>query len=287
MAVYKRGYERYTGERLGHFRRFMVLPRYAWARLLEQRLVVILLAVAMLWPLICGGFIYVANHLDLIKNIGGGGAAKMLQINGKFFLVFMNVQAVFGLLLAALTGPGLVAPDLANNALPLYFSRPLTRFDYVAARMTVLAGLLSFVTWIPGLVLFTIQSGMAGWSWGFGHWEYALGVFAGFWMWIVIVSLVALASSAYVKWKIVAGALVLGFFFLTAGMAEMINGVLRVQWGMLVNPVKVLYTLWCEMLWVEPPEGPGAWECTASAVALVLVLGWILERKLRPVEVVS
>ena len=54
-------------------------------------------------------------------------------------------QAVFSVLLAALSGPGLIAPDLANNALPLYFSRPLTRVDYVAARMaaagrTALAG---------------------------------------------------------------------------------------------------------------------------------------------------
>lgn len=287
MAVYKRGYQRYDGPRLGHFHRFLVMPRYGWSKLLEQRLVIILMAVSMLWPLICGCFIYISNHADLLSSFGGGGIRKLLAIDGKFFLVFMNVQAVFAVLLSALTGPGLIAPDLANNALPLYFSRPLTRFDYVTSRMTVLAGLLSFITWLPGMFLFVLQSGMAGGSWAWNHWQYAFGIFAGFALWILMLSLVAMASSAYVKWRIVAGALVLGFFFLTAGVAQMINGVLRVEWGVLVNPAKFMYTIWCGLLQVDAPDGPGMWECISAAAALVALLVWVLERKLRPVEVVS
>ena len=63
----------------------------------------------------------------------------------------------FAVFLAALAGPGLIAPDLANNALPLYFSRPLTRWSYALARLTVLVGMLSVVTWVPGLMLFGLQ----------------------------------------------------------------------------------------------------------------------------------
>ena len=74
----------------------------------------------------------------------------------------MYVQAGFAVFLAALAGPGLIAPDLANNALPLYFSRPLTRWTYALARLTVLMGMLSIVTWIPGLILFGLQVGLAG-----------------------------------------------------------------------------------------------------------------------------
>ena len=42
MAVYKRGYQRYDGPLRGGWTRFMVLPRYAWQRLYQQRLVVLL-----------------------------------------------------------------------------------------------------------------------------------------------------------------------------------------------------------------------------------------------------
>ena len=63
--------------------------------------------------------------------------------------------------LAALAGPGLIAPDLANNALPLYFSRPLTRGLRLGAA-DGLIGMLSMITWVPGLLLFGMQVGMAG-----------------------------------------------------------------------------------------------------------------------------
>jgi len=286
MAIYKRGYERYQGPLTNHWTRLLVLPRFAWQRLFQQRLVLILLIASLIWPLLCGLFVYLSNRLDLLPSIPGD-IKNMLDINGKFFLIFMNTQAVFSVLLAALAGPGLVAPDLANNALPLYFSRPLTRVDYVAARMAALVGLLSLVTWLPGLLLFWMQSGMAGWGWLAHHWYLGAGIFFGFAVWILLVSLVALASSAYVKWRIVAGGLVLGFFFILTGVAQMLNAILRVDWGSLLNPTRSMYIIWSAMLGEEPPPGPGVWACVSMLAVLIVLLGMILERKLRAVEVIS
>jgi hypothetical protein len=50
MAVYKRGYRRYSGPLTGRWTRFMVLPRYAWRRLYQQRLVLLLTMLAFVWP---------------------------------------------------------------------------------------------------------------------------------------------------------------------------------------------------------------------------------------------
>lgn len=300
MAVYKRGYQRYQGPLTGHWMRLLSLPRFSWERLFQQRLVVLLLTASLIWPLLCGLFIYLSNHVEIFASLGGGGGnngiAKFMEINSQFFLVFMNFQAVFSTLLAALAGPGLIAPDLANNALPLYLSRPLTRTDYVLARLLVLVGLLSAVTWVPGLTLFGIQSGMAGWVWMIDHLRLAAALFIGFLLWILIVSLVALASSAYVKWKIVAGALVLGFFFVTAGVATMVNAVFRVSWGTLLNPARAMYVVWGEMLGADPAvvalssnsdDGPGSVSCAIALLLLVGLLSLVLERKLRPVEVIK
>jgi len=286
MAVYKRGYQRYQGPLTTHWQRMLVLPRFAWQRLFQQRLVRILLIASLIWPLLCAGFVYLSNRLDLLHGFPGD-LGRMLEINGQFFLTFMKVQAVFSVLLAALAGPGLIAPDLANNALPLYFSRPLTRADYVAARMFTLVGLLSLVTWIPGVLLFWMQAGMAGMTWFLHNWYLGVGIFCGFILWIAVVSLVALASSAYVKWRIVAGGLVLGFFFLLTGIAQMVNAVLRVDWGSLLNPGRSMYIVWSSMLGVELPPGPGVRDCTIMLAAMAVLLGLILERKLRAVEVIS
>jgi ABC-2 type transport system permease protein len=264
----------------------LALPRFAWRRLFQQRLVLVLLIASLIWPLLCGLFVYLSNRLDLLQSLPGD-IKNLLDINGNFFLVFMDVQAVFSVLLAALAGPGLIAPDLANNALPLYFSRPMTRVDYVAARMTTLVGLLSLVTWLPGVLLFWMQAGMAGWTWFTKTWYLGVGVFCGFVVWVLVVSLVALACSAYVKWRIVAGGLVLGFFFVLTGLAQLVNVVLRVGWGSLLNPGRSMFIIWSALLRVPPPPGPGVWACVIMLAGMAVLLGLILERKLRAVEVIS
>ena len=287
MAVYKRGYQRYTGATTPHRTRVLAFPRYAWRRLMEQRLVVVVMLASLFWPLACAAFVYISNRADLLQGLDKG-FVQFLEVKGTFFLIFMNTQAATAVILAALAGPGLVAPDLTNNALPLYFSRPLSRFDYVLGRLLVLVGLLSPVTWIPGLLLFAMQSGMAGWSWFAANWRLGVGLLVGFGAWILLVSLVALACSAYIRWRIVAGALVLAFFFVLAGAAQIVRQILRADWSVLMDPTSSMYRVWCALLGVElPEEGPSAFASVIALSVMALLLAWVLERKLRPVEVVS
>ena len=264
----------------------MVLPRHAWRRLYQQRLVLLLTMLALVWPVLCGGFVYLTNHVELLQGLEKE-FLQFIQVDGRFFSIFMYVQAGFAVFLAALTGPGLIAPDLANNALPLYFSRPLTRWSYALARLTVLVGMLSVVTWIPGLLLFGLQVGLAGGRWFWSNWTLGAGMVVGFLLWLLVLSLVAMASSAYVKWRIVAAAVSLAFFFILSGVAEMIDSVLRVTWGHIIDPAWSVNRVWCTLLGVAPPEGPGAGASVLALAAMVLLLVLVIERKLRPVEVVS
>jgi ABC-2 type transport system permease protein len=284
MAVYKRGYRRYSGPLTGRWTRFLVLPRYAWRRLYQQRLLLTILA--FVWPMLCAAFVYLTNHAELLQGLDQE-FRQFIQVDGRFFSIFMYVQAAFAVFLAALAGPSLIAPDLANNALPLYFSRPLTRWTYALARLTVLVGMLSIVTWIPGLILFGLQVGLAGGSWLRANWTLGPGMVAGFLIWLLVLSLVAMASSAYVKWRVVAAAVSLAFFFILGGIAEMIDNILRVTWGHIIDPAWTVNRIWCALLGVEAPRGPGAAASASALVALVVLLVVVIERKLRPVEVVS
>jgi ABC-2 type transport system permease protein len=263
-----------------------VLPRFAWSRLFQQRLVLILTVVAMIWPFLCALFIYLTNHLDLLQ-----GASRQflnfIKVDGNFFQVFLRIQSWFAVFLSALVGPGLIAPDLANNALPLYFSRPLSRMDYALARLSTLAGILSIVTWVPGLILFGIQTGMAGSDWFYSNWRLSFGVLGGSVIWLLLISIVALASSAYARNKIVSGAIVLAFFFFPRGAAEMINGVFRVKWGYALDPSWTISRIWSAMLRVEPPDGPGVAACAIVTAVFIFLLGFVLLRKLRPIEVIK
>jgi ABC-type transport system involved in multi-copper enzyme maturation permease subunit len=286
MAIYKRGYTPYRGPLTGRGTRFMVLPRNAWRRLYEQRLVLLLTMLAFVWPLLCAAFIYLTNHATLLQGLDPE-FRQFIQVDGRFFRIFMYVQAGFAVFLAALAGPGLIAPDLANNALPLYFSRPLSRWNYALARLLVLVGMLSIVTWIPSVVLFALQAGLAGGWWLRTNWTLGAGMIAGFLLWLLVLSLVAMASSAYVKWRIVAGAVSLAFFFILSGVAEMIDSVFRVTWGHIIDPAWSVNQVWCALLGVDAPAGPGAGASLVGLATLIVLLAWVIERKLRPVEIVS
>jgi hypothetical protein len=108
----------------------------------------------------------------------------------------------------------------------------------------------------------------------------------GFLLWLLILSLVAMASSAYVKWRIVAGAVSLAVFFILSGVSEMIDQVFRVTWGHVLDPAWTVNRVWCTLLGVDPPEGPGAGTSVVALAGFILVLVLVIERKLRPVEVV-
>ena len=109
---------------------------------------------------------------------------------------------------------------------------------------------------------------------------------AGFLLWLVVLGLVSMASSAYVKWRIVAGAVSLAFFFILTGVSEMIDQVFRVTWGHVLDPAWAVNRVWATLLGVDPLEGPGAATSVLTLAAYVLLLVVVIERKLRPVEVV-
>jgi ABC-2 type transport system permease protein len=285
MAVYRRGYQRYQGEIEGRRARFLALPRFSWKRMFRQRLVILLLAAAMGWPILCAVFVYFSHNADLLTIMGP--LPGFLEVNDNFFIIFMSVQKIYAVFLAALTGPGLIAPDVANNALQLYFSRPLTRLDYAAGRLAALMGLLSLITWIPCLALFLMQAAMAGNGWGGANWRLGFGPFVGFMLWIFLVALAALASSAWVKQRVIAGGLILGLFFIPRGIAGMINGIFRGTWGHLLNPSWAIERIVYALAGMEYPDVPGAVSAVSAFLVILLLFAFVLERKLRPVEVIQ
>ena len=96
-----------------------------------------------------------------------------------------------------------------------------------------------------------------------------------------------MASSAYVKWRVVAAAVTLAFFFILSGVSVMVVQVLRVTWGRVIDPAWAVNQIWYAMLGLTPLEGPGAAASACVLAAMILLLVLVIERKLRPVEVVS
>jgi len=284
MAVYRRSYKSYAGTLTPAWSRFLVIFRYSRKSLFRSKVQTGLFVVCFFFPIACLVLIYLAHSASFLASIGI--PSRILSIDNNFFFRYMTVQGALAFLLTAFAGPGLISPDLANGALPLYFCRPFSRAEYVLGKSSVLLILLSAVTWIPGLLLFVMQSSLEGANWTWTNLWIAGSLILSSLIWISILSLLAMALSAWVKWRIVAGALLLGVMFFGAGFGQAINAVLRTDSGYFLNLGYLMGTVWNALFRIDHEHTiptPQAW------IALLLYCGvclWLLLRKVRAYEVI-
>jgi len=300
MAVYKKTYRPYEGALTGRVGRLWVIPRYAFEDLHRSRFLNTFFTASYIYPLICALIIYVQHNISALGLLGvQQGARNLIAINVVFFMSVLGWQSMLALFMAAFIGPGLVSPDLANNALSLYLARPFSRVEYVLGKMSVLLILMSLMTWVPGLLLFALEGYLEGPGWMSEHIRYASGMFFGAWMWILILALLALALSAWVKWRLAAGGMMFGLFFVAAGFGAVINTVQRTSWGHLFNMSYLVGSVWIQLfegsehttngaVFFRVPEGQELplWCCCLALGALCAMCLYMLARKVRGAEVV-
>jgi ABC-2 type transport system permease protein len=299
MAVYKKTYRPYQGALTPGWSRFMVIPRYAFEEFRGKRFLSSFFSLSFAYPLLCALIIYVQHNASALGLLGVQGARGLISINATFFLSLLGWQSMLALFLAAFVGPGLVSPDLSNNALSLYLARPFSRVEYVLGKMSVLVILMSLMTWVPGLLCFGLQGYLEGWQWMKDNARFASGMFFGAWVWILMLALLALALSAWVKWKPAAGGLMFGVFFVAAAFGAVINAVQRTRWGNLFNISHLVGVVWVQLFEgsnpttngavffrVQPEEALPLWTCWMALGLLCLICLYMLARKIRGAEVI-
>ncbi|HMD40011.1 MAG TPA: hypothetical protein VKH15_12060 [Candidatus Acidoferrum sp.] len=234
MAVYKRRYNPYTGSLTAAWSRFFVLTRFAFLDLFKSRFFVLLLILAIVPNLFFAGYIFVANNktVQLLMQIR---SADFLAVETQYFIIIMTVQTNVAFLLNCWVGPVLISGDLTNGALSLFLSRPFSRADYVLGKLAVLSILLSAVTWVPCLLLFGLQSGLARNGWVWSHLWMILPILLCSAIWVLMLSLMSLAVSAWVKLRIVATGVIFIAFVIPAALGEMFNAIMGTYWGALLN----------------------------------------------------
>ena len=143
MPIHDQSYRHWEGTFRSHSFRWWVITK-AGLRIILQRKLFLLLVMAP----------------SAINFIGSGAAIYLMQaifkvpVNEMFFLGFFGRQGFFIILICVFGGSGLIANDLKNNSLQLYFSKPLTRLDYLVGKSAIVMILMAFLTVVPGVILF-------------------------------------------------------------------------------------------------------------------------------------
>jgi len=305
MAVLERSYKRYAGALSPEWSRFLIIPRHAFRDVFRSKIFTGLYALSFIVPLAFAVLIYLRHNAEALA-ILKLNIVNVLPIDERFFQTFVEIQGWIGFFLALFVGPQQVARDLTNNGLPLYLCRPFSRGEYVVGKMSIIVIMLSTITWVPGLILFLLQSYLEGWSWFSANIPIASAIFLGSLVWIVLLALLTQTISAWVKWRLAASAALIGLFFIPSVFAEVLNQMLETHWGHILSLGALIRNVWAglfgtfvrevsqvqemrrgvvvrEALMVEPP----LW---ASWLALFLICAlclWLLSRKVKAYEVVK
>jgi len=250
MSIYKHTYRPYTGKVTPNQARIFALARYGLAEAWSTKVTTVLFVVCLV-PLL--GFlftIYLSNN-PAARLLMGNASSRVLAIDAKFFLNVLTTQSWMAMALAAWIAPRLITLDLVDNALPILLSHPISRFGYVLGKYIALFATLSTVTWVPCLLLFAYEGYVSPVPWAADNLRIAVGMLAGAVIWIALISLLGLALSSWVKWRVVATGVIFAAILVPAGVGAIVTGVLRTRWGFLLNLPVIMSSLWDRLLGVH------------------------------------
>ncbi len=291
MAVYQHTYQQYSGATTPLWSRFLILPRYAFQGIFQSKIFLALFVICFVPLLIETILIYLHHNVSFLEGFQVK-VSDLLQINAGFFRWGLFIQGLFSFLLTVIVGPILLSRDLANNALPLYLCRPLSRVEYVVGKMSAVMILLSAITWIPLLLLFFFQAYLVGREWLVENLYVAGAIIVMSWTGIILFALLSVALSAWVKWRIAASGAFFAVFVIPTPIMIIVNEMFHSKVGTLIHPAMLLNLLLDKLFrqeingfpdWMVPPT----WSMWASLLVLALICIGLLSLKVRAYEVVK
>ncbi|HEU0240465.1 MAG TPA: ABC transporter permease subunit [Micromonosporaceae bacterium] len=154
---------------------------------------------------------------------------------GTLPISYLNISrdgVLLVLLFLATAAPELVSRDLRNKTLPLYFSRPLERTDYILAKYAALVTGVFLVLAAPMLVVFL--GGAFSLNGAHAVWREFTDFLGGL-VWAAVVavveSAVALLIASLLRRAAVATAVIAGYFLLTTGVGQAIGAIIGSDTG--------------------------------------------------------
>jgi ABC-2 type transport system permease protein len=188
-AVYDRGYRPYEGPRGGRSAARLALVRASIRRALGLR---------RSWRQKVAPFVLLGIvTIPAVINVGIAYLTRNTPGNQIRFITYHDYVGVSSALLVfvALTAPDIICPDRRQRVLPLLFSRPLTGFDYVLAKVGALTAILFAFSFLPQVVLFVGQALVSD------------------------STLDYVRSNADITWKVAASCAVLAVYYAVVGVA--------------------------------------------------------------------
>ncbi len=154
MPVYEIKYRAWEGEVLSRSQRVLAIPKATLRAVFNRWVAVVLFGAGSIQLLGYTGYLVIVSSTEL---------QTMLNINmdlmttGTIFQRFLFTQFFVCFLVCLMTAPRMIAPERQHKALPILFSRPIFRSDYIAGKFLGLAALMAYLTVFQVFVLFALM----------------------------------------------------------------------------------------------------------------------------------
>ena len=291
MSLRQHGFRTFAGPWTRAITRPLVITRYTLSTVFSSRLFTILYVACFLPPCLFLVSIYLRYKLDTLTGFFGlrWGPEEITAagfLDDWFYYGIVGPSLWVTFLIVLVRGPGLLAPDLKDNAMPLYLSRPLTKPQYLLGKLLALLWLTAAVTWIPGLLLVFVNAYYAEDGWLLGNLSIPLGLVATCLIWSACLSIIALALSAWVRWRPAATLGFLALFVIGSAIGNLFRVTSGDWYGSLIVLWDAIEVVGRDLFGAKASDLmplPWAWGTLAVATALAF---WALMRRIRAFEVV-
>jgi ABC-2 type transport system permease protein len=250
MPIFDQGYQHWQGQLTGHAWRWLTITlhgvraqfRNRWTRIalfVAMSPAFALAAVLVLWGLIEQQSEVIRPLLNILRlppEIAGDPKAFRAAIWTLSYYFFFRVETFFAMIVVLLVGPNLISQDLRFNAMPLYFSRPLRRFDYFMGKLGIIGFFLGAVVIVPAVIahllgfFFSLDFGVLMDT---GR---LLGASIAYGLVIVLsAGMLMLAISSLSRKSLYVALMWFGLWLISAHLALALGGTVRGEWCPLVS----------------------------------------------------
>ena len=280
MPIHDHSYRHWKGELKSHGFRWWVITKEGLRIILRRKLFLLfILAPPAIHFFATGAIVYGVN-------IYGTLFGDLSIINAKFLFDFLTRQSFSIVLICVFGGAGLIANDLKNNALQFYFSKPLTRLDYLAGKLAIVMVLVGLVTVVPGVLLFVENAVLSKGATFLREKYWVAGSIALYSLILTLsTSLLILALSAMTRNGRYAAVCFIAILVGTPILSEMLKNILKLKSAVFVSYWSNLHVLGRKLFGL-PSDHHWYW-------AMLIILGlvglcvWIMYRKVNIVEIVK
>ncbi len=169
MPIFDQGYQHWNGHLSGHAWRWLAIARHGMRKQFKPWYIRLLIIIAWMpalvlagllavWGLIEQGVFSAENLLPILSMLAS--AADLHACRQAVWTIcysyFFRAELFSIMLIVTVAGPNLISRDLRFNALPLYLSRPLTRYDYFLGKLGMIGGIVALVAVLPAVVAYAL-----------------------------------------------------------------------------------------------------------------------------------